>query len=349
MRQSPGLIDTLFPHMAEKGSAGLVVKPDHSLSAIPAALIQGADAHNLPLLEMPANLSFAEITAPLLHLIVNKQNKVLQDLEQFHQALKRTAFIDILLCGDYESETAIIKQGRIFNLDLSKPAAVMIIKERDTSYLEKPGNTAVLLAAINSFPKKRQGRCNLVTGIKGNNIVIITEAGEKNALDYLKNLAASLIAHINDSLDAEPDLNVGIGRPYAVGKLNRSFQEAREALKICCLSGNVSQVHFDELGIYKILSEKNRQELERFVEDLLQPVFAYDRAKNGELINTLQTYYEVNRNLKLTSKRLLTHYNTILYRIKKIEELTGVNLSNPESALNMEIAVHILKLFRTET
>jgi purine catabolism regulator len=89
--------------------------------------------------------------------------------------------------------------------------------------------------------------------------------------------------------------------------------------------------------------------LERFVEDLLQPVFAYDRAKNGELINTLQTYYEVNRNLKLTSKRLLTHYNTILYRIKKIEELTGVNLSNPESALNMEIAVHILKLFRTET
>ena len=89
--------------------------------------------------------------------------------------------------------------------------------------------------------------------------------------------------------------------------------------------------------------------MEQFVEDLLQPVFEYDRAKNGELINTLKTYYEVNRNLKMTSKRMLTHYNTILYRIRKIEELTGVNLSNPESALNMEIAIQILKLFRTDT
>jgi purine catabolism regulator len=145
------------------------------------------------------------------------------------------------------------------------------------------------------------------------------------------------------------EIKMGIGRPYkSIRKINRSFQEAREALKICQLSPASAHIHFDDLGFYKILSEKNKKELERFVEDLLQPVFEYDRLKNGELVNTLETYYLVNRNLKLTSKKMFTHYNTILYRIKKIEELTGITLDNPESALNLEIAVNILKLFRSE-
>lgn len=359
LSQTPGLIDTLMPRMAESGGAGLVVKPEQADSAIPEALIRSADRYNIPLLAMPANLSFAEITASLLFLILEQQNKVLQNLEQSYQELKRkmlaeaeqnyrTAFIDILLCGDYESETEMIEQGRALNLDLSKPAAVMIIND-NSSPLKSPANTEIMLEAINGFLENQQRRYHLVAGIKGNKTVIITEAGGKNSLDNLKNLASALVDHINAAIDTKPALNVGIGRLYPIKKINRSYQEACEALKICRLSDSISPVHFDELGFYKILSEKNRQELEQFVEDLLQPVFKYDRAKNGELINTLKTYYEVNRNLKMTSKRMLTHYNTILYRIRKIEELTGVNLSNPESALNMEIAIQILKLFRTDT
>jgi len=45
---------------------------------------------------------------------------------------------------------------------------------------------------------------------------------------------------------------------------------------------------------------------------------------------------------------MFAHYNTILYRIKKIEELTGAHLDNPEDALNMEIAVNILKLLGSD-
>jgi len=38
----------------------------------------------------------------------------------------------------------------------------------------------------------------------------------------------------------------------------------------------------------------------------------------------------------------------VLYRIRKIEELTGINFDNPEDSLNFEIAVNILKLFRSQ-
>ena len=131
-------------------------------------------------------------------------------------------------------------------------------------------------------------------------------------------------------------------------QINRSFEEARESLRIAQLADQNQVVFFDNLGFYKILSEKNRGDLDSFVQELLKPVFDYDQNRKGELIKTLETYYETNRNLKMTSTKLFTHYNTVLYRIKKIEELTGLCFDNPEDVLNLEIAVNILKLFRSQ-
>ncbi len=496
-REYPQLLTLLIPRMAERGGAGLAIKPKRYIHEIPAELIKSANDHGIPLLEVPYDLSFSEILAPVLGVIFNKQNKILQKLDQAHKKLMdivlhgspleglcsetaklignhvaivdrdnqlifseqcpeidqfylsftkgaaelkaerlrfgnikavqysleyapadkatqiirviripivadkseygfmialcdnpvyepdilileraatiaaldftkrkaifeiernyRTEFLEVLLSRDFESEEEMIKRGRVFNIDLLKPVAVIMIN--DDSFNELPGilptdingpsTKEILLRAINQFQNQQQVK--LIAGTKGNNIVIVIELSEEDSAQNLKELAASLVGHLQDTSKVKLDLKVGVGRPYTrIRKISRSFQEARESLKICQLSCGSTQIHFDELGFYKILSEKNKKELERFVEDLLQPVFEYDRAKNGELINTLETYYEVNRNLKLTSKKMFTHYNTILYRVKKIEELTGVNLGNPENALNLEIAVNILKLFRSE-
>ena len=81
----------------------------------------------------------------------------------------RTAFIDILLCGDYESETEMIEQGRALNLDLSKPAAVMIIND-NSSPLKSPANNEIMLEAINGLLENHQRRYHLVAGIKGNKL-----------------------------------------------------------------------------------------------------------------------------------------------------------------------------------
>lgn len=497
-REYPQLLTLLIPRMAERGGAGLAIKPKRFIHEIPAELIKSADEHGIPLLEVPYDLSFSEILAPILGVIFNKQNKVMQKLDQAHKKLMdivlhgspleglctetaklignpvaiidrdnqlilgdqcaeidqftfsfteggteikeeklrfgnikavqysleyaagdgktqtirairipivadkseygymvalcdnpvyepdilileraatiaaldftkrkaifeiernyRTEFLEVLLSRDFESEEEMIKRGRVFNIDLLKPAAVIMIN--DDSFHELPGmlptdingpsTKEILLRAINQF-QNLQPQVKLIAGTKGDHIVIVSELTEGSASQNLKELAAGLVRHLQDTSKVKLNLKVGVGRPYtSIRKINRSFQEARESLKICQLSCGSTQIHFDELGFYKILSEKNKKELERFVEDLLQPVFEYDRAKNGELINTLEKYYEVNRNLKLTSKKMFTHYNTILYRIKKIEELTGVNLGNPENALNLEIAVNILKLFRSE-
>lgn len=44
------------------------------------------------------------------------------------------------------------------------------------------------------------------------------------------------------------------------------------------------------------------------------------------------------------SENLYTHYNTVLYRINRIKEITGLNLDDPNDRLNLEIALKIREL-----
>ncbi|MEG2539835.1 MAG: helix-turn-helix domain-containing protein, partial [Clostridium sp.] len=72
----------------------------------------------------------------------------------------------------------------------------------------------------------------------------------------------------------------------------------------------------------------------------------YDSKKSTELVKTLEAYFEHNGNLKKMSDALFTHYNTILYRLTRIKEITGVNFENAKDRLNLEIALKIKMLLQ---
>ncbi len=498
-REYPELMKTLIPRMNEKNSAALAIKTKRYMNEIPDEIVESANRYNIPLLEVPFDLSFSEIIAPVLGVVFNKQNKILQKLEQAHRKLmdlalngspleelcketgklisnpvaivdregfiivnedcpdqykfdlffsdgsvevtkeklrfgnikevrysleyasesdepptikalripiiadkyqygnmvaivnnpvsepdiltmeraatiaaleftKRKAiyeiersyyndFLEILLSCDFDSSGEIVNRGRVFNIDLELPTAVILVNDNSFDQITEikqrmningSRSKEGLLKLINTFFKQHRID-NFIAGIKGNNIVIVGSVDGENPNNKLKETVTELTAYFNSSLRSGESLNIGVGRHYHDPRqINRSFEEAREALRIAQLSDRTQVVFFDNLGFYKILSEKNRGDLESFVNELLQPVFDYDQTRKGELTKTLETYYDTNRNLKLTSTKLFTHYNTVLYRIRKIEELTGVNFDNPEDSLNLEIAVNILKLFRSQ-
>jgi purine catabolism regulator len=179
---------------------------------------------------------------------------------------------------------------------------------------------------------------------------VLAQLSNKNASEDLRSTISALVRYLKKEakIKGGHHIKIGVGRPSnSITKIKQSYQEAREALKVCLLSKKSIVIYFEDLGFFKILSEKSKKDLSGFVNELLHPVLEYDRKKNGELINTLQTYFETNRNLKLTSKKMFTHYNTILYRIKKIEKMTGTSLDSPRDSLNMEIAVNIYELMKS--
>ena len=69
--------------------------------------------------------------------------------------------------------------------------------------------------------------------------------------------------------------------------------------------------------------------------------------KNDELYTTLKTYLDCERSLSKTASALFTHRNTVLYRIRKCQELLGDAMDIPEMRYYLRISMKILELEHT--
>ncbi|MFC5701091.1 PucR family transcriptional regulator [Cohnella faecalis] len=125
--------------------------------------------------------------------------------------------------------------------------------------------------------------------------------------------------------------------------LHMSWMQAkrtRQVAEVCGLSGDT--VTYDRLGVYSLLylipmGEEREQFLRRFAFPLQQA----DRKGGGRLVETLEMFFRCNGNIKLTSERLYAHYNTIVYRLEKIESILGVTLDDPEDRLQLHLALKL--------
>lgn len=144
----------------------------------------------------------------------------------------------------------------------------------------------------------------------------------------------------------------GMGGPaLGLDGIRRAYLEAREALEIglgLALPGPV--YYFDELLLYHFLRTEPAL-VDRFIEETLGPLIAYDQRRRGELIKTMEAYFECDTSVKLAGQRLFAHPHTVTYRLKQIERLTNWSLRDPEDKLRLQLALraHRLAQARTES
>ncbi|HHT44100.1 MAG TPA: hypothetical protein GXZ89_01150 [Fastidiosipila sp.] len=87
------------------------------------------------------------------------------------------------------------------------------------------------------------------------------------------------------------------------------------------------------------------EELEQYFTETLRPLLDYDKKKSTDLVRTLESYFKNNSNINKTSEELFTHYNTILYRLERIQEITKLDLNDANDRLNLELAMRLRSLF----
>jgi PucR C-terminal helix-turn-helix domain/GGDEF-like domain len=144
----------------------------------------------------------------------------------------------------------------------------------------------------------------------------------------------------------------GMGGPaLGLEGIRRAYLEAREALEIgigLALPGPV--YYFDDLLLYHFLRTEPAL-VDRFIEETLGPLIAYDDRRRGELVKTMDAYFECDTSVKLAGQRLFAHPHTVTYRLKQIERLTSWSLRDPEDKLRLQLALraHRLAQARTES
>ena len=76
----------------------------------------------------------------------------------------------------------------------------------------------------------------------------------------------------------------------------------------------------------------------------LQPILTYDAERSSDLLGTLASYFSCRGNLSQMAKELCVHYNTVVYRMQKIRELTNLDLDDERVLLELQIALYIQRM-----
>ncbi|WAL39599.1 PucR family transcriptional regulator ligand-binding domain-containing protein [Brevibacterium sp. BRM-1] len=143
------------------------------------------------------------------------------------------------------------------------------------------------------------------------------------------------------------EFSVGVSRPADhVERLAGAYQEAMRAVEVGRqLSHGRGLSHFDSLGVYRLLLQVGEQEeLRRFAREVLGPLADDDRPENAGLRETLQALLDHSLNVAETARALFFHYNTLRYRITKLERMVGPFTTDPNLRLALALALQITRL-----
>jgi purine catabolism regulator len=149
-----------------------------------------------------------------------------------------------------------------------------------------------------------------------------------------------------DMDDASPQvhLSVGVGRTgRGLAGLRRSFAQAQEALALSQdLFPGGKVLTFGDLTLYHLLCRlQDCEELLEFYNQTLAPLVEYDLSHRMQLVHTLEAFFAHHGNVSQTAESLYLHRNSLLYRLGRISEITGMDLDNPEHRFCLHLALKL--------
>ena len=166
------------------------------------------------------------------------------------------------------------------------------------------------------------------------------------ALDA-RQLAAACLARLAELFPAVKVV-IGIGGTCRdPGEIARSYAQAQRTTQTLQRLGPSSRPGavsaFGDLGILRLLLQvPDLAELRSFAADVLGKLSMHEHEHKSEYLTTLACYFRENNSPQRASRILHVHPNTVAYRVKRIEEITGLRLDNYSDRLIAQVALEIL-------
>lgn len=234
----------------------------------------------------------------------------------------RRDLVDDLLAGTDE-ESALARASAL-GYDLQRPHRVVVVEGQGRS---RPGDA--LFRAVRRAASDQPAGTLLVA--RGAQVVLLAdhEAGWES-------LRQAVIRDLGGGR-----VRIGVGEQCsAVADFPRSYRQARLALRLLeTAEWEDRAVRFDDLGVYRLLiGNDSHDEVERFVRRWIGALLAYDVQRHADLVRTLTHYLAHGGNYEATAAALIVHRNTLKYRLQRIRQISGHDLSDPEVCFNLELA-----------
>jgi DNA-binding PucR family transcriptional regulator len=89
---------------------------------------------------------------------------------------------------------------------------------------------------------------------------------------------------------------------------------------------------------------KDPAELQRFYDETVRPLGAYDEQYETDLLGTLAAFLDCDANVNATAARLITHRHTIRYRFERVRELTGLDVSSTDGREKLSLGLKAMRV-----
>ena len=171
------------------------------------------------------------------------------------------------------------------------------------------------------------------------NTVLIKEIKENEDNDEIYKKARIIIDTLSSELMIKA--NIGIGtEAESLRDVARSYKDAQTALKIGQIfESEKNIVDYNHLGIGRLIYQLPTTLCRLFLNEVFKEgVF---EAIDNETMITIQKFFENNLNVSETSRQLFIHRNTLVYRLDKIQKLTGMDLRKFDDAIYFKVAMMV--------
>ncbi|MDL4771851.1 PucR family transcriptional regulator [Actinomadura xylanilytica] len=195
----------------------------------------------------------------------------------------------------------------------------------------RPGELRTVLAEALPGPRP-------VVGLLDEEAVAILPTGGDDVAGEIRRALSPLAPGLDGSA-----LALGVSDVVAAGELRGAVEEARYARRLAAgRDGPVRVVGHDELATHVLLLASVPDDIRHmFKVRLLDPLRGYDEVHRIDLIRTLETFLQHSGSWTRCAEQLHLHVNSVRYRIQRVEELTGRDLSRLEDRVDFFLALRL--------
>src|SRR5215212_5175912 len=337
--------------LSDRGVAGLMLKPERFLGTIPRSILETANRESFPVAEVPIDVLWSRVLAGFYRHLLAEQTELIRAETEMRL---RGGFFDELLSGQLSGEE-ILRRAALLGCDLADGGVMLIFDMADLDGVARKGRLDDL--QVQYLKTLLYESVNGAVGdVHRNHICIPRPDGVLlllgSPIDDCKVVAKHVLRRCRERMKNLP-VHAGLGEPCErPDQIIRSCREADSALRVGqrlrSARGVDGRIHsFAALGVQRMLfapSQDNPETLESLKESTVSPVMDYDREHGTQLLETLNTYMEHNGNISEVAAFLHVHKHTVRYRLRRVTELTGLDVTKFEDAAQLYLAVKATEL-----
>lgn len=176
------------------------------------------------------------------------------------------------------------------------------------------------------------------------NLILLKDCGTQDA-EAIYTFAKEMYQQLEDAHFTE--LSIGIGMPVKnLRECAKTYREAALALTVGHIFSNEDAIRrYDHLGLGRLIYQLPATLCQMFLNEVF-PENTYE-SLGEETLLTIERFFENNLNGSETSRQLFVHRNTLVYRLDKVQKVTGLDLRNFDDAVLFKLASMVRKYFET--